>query len=273
MKLASLTGVVSVMSAFLLGSCGNKTPITPLHSRITPSVITLAMINSKGINPLNSNDWLSPTWLVPEDWWRSLPTTQPPRSGLHAVVGFEILFDAQGGASKFRQDLYRAGFSYDLTSNQNLRGLVTKAELTFSSAVLPSGIGPKSLCQPFTGGGGSLIVLAPAATLPTAPLRMAYLGSANNATPFPSGTRVFSIPQPWVSGTVAPGVTTMATGQGTASFTVDVTALVNAALNRGATELSFMVSGSDEANVMVFPPGTMDCKTTYRIDDLVITHL
>lgn len=275
MKLAKTAGVVSILCAFLLGSC--KTPITPIETRVIPNVITLAKINSKGINPLNANDWLSPTWLAPEDWWRSLPTTQPPRAGLHGVVGFEILFDTQGGASKFRQDLYRVGFSYDLTPHQNLRGLVTKAELTFFSAVLPPGVGLNSLCQPVTGGGGSLIVLAPAATLPTAPLRMVYLGSANAAAPYPSGTRLFSIPQgppqTWLGGTIAPGVTAMATGQGTASFTVDVTAPVNAALERGATALSFMISGSDEANVTVFPPGAQDCRTTYRIDDLVITHL
>ena len=271
MKLAKKTGFFSVMCLFLLGYC--KTPVIPLETRITSNVITLAMIDSKAVNPANSNDWLSPTWLAPEDWWRSLPTTQPPRAGSHAVVGFKILYDTKGRVSKFRKELYRAGFSYDLTSHQNLRGLVTKAELTFFSVDLPSGIGPNSLCQPFTGGGGSLIVLAPAATLPTAPLRMAYLGSAPYATPYPSGTRVFSIPQPWVSGTIAPGVTTMATGQGLASFTVDVTALVNAALNRGATTLSFMISGSDEANVTVFPAGPTDCKTIYRISDLVITHL
>jgi hypothetical protein len=52
-----------------------------------------------------------------------------------------------------------------------------------------------------------------------------------------------------------------------------VTALVNAALERGATALSFMLSGSDEANVTIFPRGPVDCKTTYRIGDLVITHL
>jgi hypothetical protein len=275
MKLAKTAGVLFVLCAFLLVSC--KTPITPIETKVIPNVITLAKINSKGIDPLNSNDWLSPTWLTPEDWWRSLPTTQPPRFGPHGVVGFEILFDTQGSASKFRQDLYRVGFSYNLAPHQNLRGLVTKAELTFSSAILPPGVSPNSSCQPLTGGGGGLIVLAPAATLPAAPQRMAYLGSANAAAPYPSGTLLFSIPQGppqvWLGRTIAPGVTAMATGQGTASFTVDVTALVNAALDRGATALSFMISGSDEANVTVFPRGPVYCKTTYRIDDLVITHL
>lgn len=271
MKLAKTAGVISILCVFLLVSC--KDPVTPIDTKVSPKVITLAKINTKGINPQNANDWLSPTWLAPEDWWRSLQTNQPPREGLHAVVGFDILYDTQGNASKFRQDLYRAGFSYDLTPHQNLKGLVTKAEFTFFSAVLPSGIGPNSLCQAVTGGGGSLIVLAPAATLPAAQLGMAYLGSANAAAPYPAGSRVFSITQPWVSGTISPGVSTTATGQGTASFTVDVAALVNAALDRGATSISFMISGSDEAKVAVFPPGAKDCKTVYRIGDLVITHL
>lgn len=271
MKLVKTAGVISVMCVFLLVSCMD--PVTPIETKVSPNVITLAKINTKGINPQNANDWLSPTWLAPEDWWRSLQTNQPPRDGRHAVVGFDILFDTQGSASKFRQDLYRAGFSYDLTPHQNLKGLVTKAELTFFSAVLPSGIGPNSLCQAFTGGGGSLFVLAPAATLPVAQLGMAYLGSANAAAPYPASSRVFSITQPWVSGTISPGVTTLATGLGGSSFTVDVAALVNAALNRSATSISFMISGSDEANVTVFPPGSQDCKTVYRILDLVITHL
>jgi hypothetical protein len=270
-EFVKVTGAICVIFVLMLMSC--NTPVKTIETKITPSVITLARINSSGINPQNHNDWLSPTWLLPEDWWRSLPTTQPPRAGLNAVVGYEILYDTRGSDSKFRQDLYRAGFSYDLTSYQNLKGLVTKAELTFFSAVLPTGIGPHSLCQPFTGGGGSLIVLAPGATFPNAPLGMAYLGPVNNSAPYPSGTRLFSIPQPWISGAIATGVTTAATGQGTASFTVDVTALLNARLDSSATALSFMISGSDEANITVFPAGPSDCKTVYGIAELVITHL
>jgi hypothetical protein len=272
MKLRSIA-VLSVVLTLILAGC-NNTPVTPIETKITPNVITLAKINSKGINPINSNDWLSPNWQEPEAWWRSLPTSQPPRSGLHAVVGWEILFDTRGNDSKFRQDLYRAGFGYDLTSRQNLRGLVTKAEITFSSAVLPSGAGVIALCQPITGAGGSLLVLAPSARLPVAALKMAYLGSANAATPYPSGSKIFSIPQgPFIPGTIANGVVMSPTGLGLAHFTVDVTAYVNAALERGATELSFMLTSSDEDAITAFPPSGHDCKTVYKFDELVIKHL
>lgn len=265
--------VLSVVLMLILAGC-NNTPVAPIETKITPNVITLAKINTKGINPINSNDWLSPSWQEPEAWWRSLPTSQPPRSGLHAVVGWEILFDTRGNDSKFRQDQYRAGFSYDLTAHQNLRGLVTKAEITFSSAVLPSGAGVIALCQPITGAGGSLMVLAPSAQLPVAALHMSYLGSSNSAAPYPAASRIFSIPQgPFIPGAIATGVIMSPTGQGLAHFTVDVTAYVNAALERGATALSFMLTSSDEDAITGFPPSGHDCKTIYKFDELVIRHL
>jgi hypothetical protein len=260
----------SLALSFALAGCGS---IRQQTTAIGPSVITMTMVQTKGIDPQNCNDWLSPSWQEQEAWWRSLPTSQPPRAGSNAVVGFELLFDTQGNCRKFRQDLYRAGVAYDLSQRQNLKGLVTKAELRFSSFALPSGIRPNNLCQDVTGGGGSFIVLAPSASLPAAPLRMAFLGSANAAAPWPAGSRLFSIPQPWIAGSPANGVSTGATGQGTAAFSVDVTAHVNAALERGAASLSFMLSGSDEAVRTVFPPGAQDCRTTYNFGDLVLTHL
>lgn len=264
----------ALTAALLLISAGCNTPVTPIETKVTPTVITIAKIGWKGIRPQNVNDWLSPTWPEIEDWWRSLPTTQPPREGLEAVVGWEILYDTRGTDDKFRQDLYRAGFSYDLSTRQNLKGMVTKATMTFSCYVLPSGVAPNTLCQPMTGAGGSLLVLAPAATLPVAPLDLAYLGSMNGAAPYPSASRLFSIPQgPYISGTIAPGVTTSPTGQGTASFTVDVTAHVNAALERGALQLSFMLSGADEAMPAAFLSTPKDCKTIYKFGELVIQHL
>jgi hypothetical protein len=262
----------AVCSLLIVGVLTGCQTVTPLETRVSPQVITLSKISSKGIDPLNCNDWLSPSWMDPEPWWLSLPLSQLPRAGLHAVVGFDLLTDRQGNCRKFRQDLYRAGFRYDLSQRQNLKGLVTKAELTFFSAALPSGVRPNSLCQIVTGGGGSLIVLAPAASLPVANQRMAYLGSENTAVPFPAGARIFSIPQPFFGGQIATGVVGTPS-LGLAGFSVDVTNLVTAALDRGATALSFMISGSDEAAPTVFVGTAQDCKTTYRIDELVIRHL
>lgn len=260
---------LAAAAAFVLVGCKTNPPV---KTSISPAVSTLALVQSKGIDPQNCNDWLSPSWQDPETWWRSLSTAQPPRAGNYAVVGFEILFDTQGNCRKFRQDLYRAGLSYDLSQRQGLKGLVTKAELTFSSYALPSGVRPNNLCQPVTGGGGSLIVVAPGVSLPAAPLRLAFLGSANANAPFPAGSRLMSIPQPWIAGTLGNNASTGASGQGTATFSVDVTPQLNAALERGAGAIQFMISGSDEGVRTVFAPGPQDCKTTYAIGDLVITH-
>lgn len=261
------------MIAMAVATLSGCQPIQPQTTSLSPSVVTMAMVKTKGIEPQNCNDWLSPSWQDPETWWRSLPISQPPRTVSYAVVGFDLLFDTQGNCRKFRQDLYRAGASYDLSQRQGLRGLVTKAELTFSSAILPSGIRPNNLCQAATGGGGSLIVVAPGATLPPANQGLAFLGSANAAAPFPSGSRLMSIPQPWISGAIGNNASSTASGQGGATFSVDVTPQVVDRLDRGASAIQFMISGSDEATPTVFVPGPQDCKTIYRIGNLVLTHL
>ena len=149
---------------------------------------------------------------------------------------------------------------------------MTKAELTFSSAALPSGVNATSLCQPLAGGAGDLVVLTPSSSLPLASQGMAYIGAS--AAAFPAGTKLFSIPQPLslASNSFAPGVT-YAPSQGLAAFRVDVTNLVNAAINRGATQLAFMISGSDETVPAAFISSAQDCKTAYQVNELVITHL
>lgn len=261
------------MIAIALATLGGCQSIQTQTTSLSPSVITLSMAKTKGIDPQNCNDWLSPSWQDPETWWRSLPASQPPRAGNHAVVGFNLLFDTQGGCRKFRQDLYRAGASYDLSQRQALRGLVTKAELTFSTDSPPPGVRANNLCQAFTGGGGSLIVVAPGATLPPANQGLAFLGSANAAAPFPFGSRLMSIPQPWISGAIGNNASSTATGQGGAVFTVDVTPQVIDRLDRGASAVQFMISGSDEATPTAFVPGPQDCRTVYKIGNLVLTHL
>jgi hypothetical protein len=83
---------------------------------------------------------------------------------------------------------------------------------------------------------------------------------------------------PWAPGQITQGVqtgvmvNTQPSGTGGASFTVDVTSYLNGALNRGDTSMSFMLSGSDEAPVAVFPAGAIDCKTVYRFGNLTIEH-
>ncbi|MDP2266332.1 MAG: hypothetical protein Q8J70_07255, partial [Thiobacillus sp.] len=146
-------------------------------------------------------------------------------------------------------------------------------------AVMPA-VRPNSLCQAMTGGGGSLLMVRP----PFAPPQSSFvdLGSdlgysappgANTAQPFPAGVTVFGMTFPWVSGQVANGVTTSDGGGQKASFTVDVTDRLNGAFNRGDAVIAFMLSGSDETLPTVSPPDRFDCRTVYRIGQLVIKHL
>ncbi len=84
---------------------------------------------------------------------------------------------------------------------------------------------------------------------------------------------------PWIAGPITTGVqtgvtvTTIAGGGNTASFTVDVKSYLDGALNRADSSISFMISGSDEAPITVFPAGAIDCKTVYKIGNLVVQHL
>src|SRR5258706_7824878 len=138
-------GAAGILSIIVSGGGG------PITTTLTPMTMSMAKAQTVGILPENCTDWISP-WSSPQQWWDSVRTDQPQRPVGQAVVGFDLLFDTRpgGGCTKFRQDLYRAGFSYDLSQNQNFKGLVSKAELTFSSFILPSGVSPTGLWQPGT---------------------------------------------------------------------------------------------------------------------------
>jgi hypothetical protein len=274
-RVAALVAVYTV----ILSGCPQP-PASPITANLQPNVITIAKIQSGGILPENCNDWTSP-WLTPQDWWNSLQVGQSPKAVNQAAVGFELKFDTHGGCSKFRQDLYRAGISYDLSNSASLKGLVSRATITLSSVILPSGVSTTGLCQPMTGGGGSLLILRMlnGATLPSSVAAFAYLGSGPSATPFPDSATVFGMTFPWVPGQITTGVqtgvgvTTQASGTGGATFTVDVTSYLNGALNRGDKSLAFMLSGSDETSTAAFPPGPLDCKTSYQFGPMAIVHL
>jgi len=263
---------VGVVCAVAYSACGS----TPITTSVSPITMTMARQQTVGILPANCNDWLSPGWQAPLDWWNGLNPTVPPKVVGQGVTGFEILFDTRpgGGCTKFRQDLYRMGATYDLSTRQNLKGLIKAAEISLSTVTLPPGVSPTGLCQPMTGGGGSLWVLNQGATLPTAPGSFVFLG-IGPATSFPAAGKVFGMTFPWVAGAIPANgrsVTTVASGTGGAAFTVDVTDLLNDALNNARTSLQFMLSGSDEAAVTVFPAGAMDCRTVYAFRDMAITH-
>lgn len=271
---------LSVACVFGIVGCGPK-PVTPLTATVTPTVVTMGEIHSGGILPENCNDWTSPSWQTPQQWWNSLVPTKPPLVAGEGVVGENILFDTRpgGGCTKFRQDLYRPGVTYSL-SGLNLKGLVQSATITFSSVVLPSGVSTMGLCQPVTGGGGSLLILRFPAAVPAGASGFADLGGPGPlATPFPSSATVFGMTFPWIPGQITQGVQTGVTvhtqpsGTGTASFTVDITSFINGSFNRGDGSIAFMLSGSDENAPTVFPPGALDCRTVYSFGNLTISHL
>jgi hypothetical protein len=270
----NLKVLAAMVCLFGLVACGS----TPITTNVTPSLMTIARAETNVINPLGCNDWLSPSWKEPQDWWNSLRINQPPNAVGQVAVGFDQLFDTNSNptrpCTKARQNLYRGGMTYDLSQQQNLKGHVINAELTYWSFILPSGVTATGACPQVIGGGGPLLLLQPGAAMPAAINRFASLGAA----PYPATGTVFNMPVPWHAATfpgVQPGVnvTTLATGQGGASFTADVTTYLNGALNQGAMSMNFMLGGIDETPLTVPPPGPIDCKTVYKVGDLVIKHL
>lgn len=202
-------------------------------------------------------------------WWNALP----PINRTFPFVGFETWRNTTDSCLESRLDVYRALVTFNMTSVANLKGLVTKAELIISTRALPAGVVPANpSCIAFTGGAGSLVLVGPAAagTLPT----VTGAGSLDTLQPneaFPSGQTVFSFPNPWTAGSVTSTTTTTASGTGGAVFTVLVTGVVNAALDRGDAGMSWMLTSAFEGPLAGPVASPLDCKTSYKFD-LQITH-
>ena len=260
----TLTGlVVALASAASLACPGN--PPTPLTTTLNPSVRDLA-IRQGLVDPTNDCSVATPpSPPAPDAWFNSLPISAPPKTVNNGIVGFNVWRNTHDGCLEARQDLYRTRFAYDLSGIQNLKGLVTAAQLSFAAVVLPAPSG--IFCQAMTGGGGSLFRLPVGTALPPA---MFTLLPPNSS--FTTTGRVFGMTNPWIAGTIQPGVTTLATGTGGASFSVDVTQQMQGALNQNAGDMTFEISSSDETRITTSPSGSTDCRTIYRVGPLVITH-
>lgn len=205
-------------------------------------------------------------------WWNALP----PNNRTFPFVGFELWRNTTDGCLSSRLDTYRALVTFNMASVSQLKGLVTKAELIVSTRALPAGVGAHASCIAMTGGARSLERFGPAAagTLPA----VAGAGTLVRLQPneaFPSGNTVFAFPSPWTVGSVAGAAsptTTTASGTGGASFLVDVTNQVNAALNGGVAGMSWMLTSALEGPLAASVPGSVDCKTSYSFQ-LRLTHL
>jgi hypothetical protein len=260
--------LVAAITSCIVAGCNNIPPINQITTNIDPSVVTLASTQGR-YDPTNTcSPATPPPPLLPNQWWNSLPASQLPKVAGHGVVGFNRWRNLTNSCQEFRQDLYRTAFSYNLSASQSLKGLVTKAELSFSVVAMPA---VRSMCQAMTGGGGALLMLRPGFSLPQASFD--YLGTHVPPQPFPASASVFGMTFPWVPGQIANGVVTSDGGGQRASFTVDVTDRLNGALNRGDAAIGFMLSGSDEGLPQVSPPDSFDCRTVYRVGRLVIKHL
>lgn len=262
----------SIVALGVIGIVGSSSvpPINPVTTRIDPSVLTMAAIQGGPDVDNNCSPPIPPAPLSPTLWWGSLPNGQLPKVAGAGVVGFQTWRNTQGQCREYRQDIYRSAFTYDLSGNQPLKGLVTKAEITFSVAAMPT---IQGVCQAMTGGGGSLFQLQPGFSLPAG--SFIDFGFRVPPHPFPAGGKIFGMLIPWLPGQIANGVVTVDGGGQMAAFTVDVTDRLNGALNRNDTSIGFMLSALEEGErVPSQPPsGDIDCRTIYRFGQLVIQHL
>ncbi len=242
-------------------------PVTTLNTRADPSVTILARTQG-GVDTVNNCTPASPAAPpTPSAWWNGLAPGQPPKLAGQGTVGFDLWRNQTGNCQEFRQDLYRTAFTYDLASLQRLKGLVTKAQVSFNAAIIPA-TRPNSMCQSMTGAGGSLLALPPGTVLPAS----SFAQLAPSAV-FPGGARLMAMTFPWVEGPLGTNASTARAAPDRATFTVDVTDQVVAALDRGDAKVGFVLSGSDEARPAVPPPNRFDCRTVYQIGQLVLTHL
>lgn len=161
--------------------------------------------------------------------------------------------------NSFRQDFYRTIVKYDLSSLSNIKGLVTKAVISFQVSILPQ---QTPLCDPSIGGGGTFSSLPIATVLPQSHFE--------TTTQFPRGRLIFNI-----AGQLVPGVTSSPTGHGGTLWEVDVTTQVTRSLDNGDSSLSFMLEGRDETqlNINAPPVTNSDCRTIYSFKVLTVTHL
>jgi len=265
--------------------CNNNptTTTTNAGKAVATLVLTSELAGCAATNPI------TPTVT---DWWNALPAAahQSP------FAGWRVSRSAANNCST-QIEAYRAVVTFNMGSVSSFKGLVQSASLVVKThGALPpaaqnGGVvtaGPFGgsnsvtlMCPLMLGGGGTLQRFSP--TMFSGPMpTVSALGSLDILAPtdsFPSGPGVQTVytfpaslntPGP-VAGAVDP-TTVAASGGNGSTFNTDVTSQVNAALNGGAPNMSWMLTSNQETL-----PGSLavmnvfDCRTSYDID-LAITH-
>jgi len=247
---------------WLLTACAPGPPIT---TQITPVGLAVGtVVKTSGIIDVN-NDCSNAVPPAPniQAWWSNLP----PTNRLYPFVGFEIWRNTYDGCTSTRLDVYRALVTFNMAGVSQLKGLVKTAWLDVNTRVLPASTAADPNCIKFTGGAGTLDRFGPTVSgLPVA--ANGTVRQLQAPDPFPVGTNtVFVFPKPWTSGPVAGAAnptTSLASGTGGATFTVDVTNQVTAAINGGLQEMSWMLTSAFEGPLTSPSPMSVDCKTSYK---------
>ena len=233
-----------------------KNPPQPIQTTVTPRVHTYA--KSVGfIDPSGNCGTATPA---------APPMPAPPAGVARGIVGFQLWRNTFSNCQTGRHDIYRTVWDYDLSQLASLKGLVTDATMNFSVFIMPAP-GTHPQCRTMTGGGERLERLQSGYTTPPG-----VFSSLPIAAAFPGGSTSFTMPAPWVAGQVAPGVTTMDGGGQRASFTVNVKDLISNSINLCRPNLAFALVGSLDAPLSSTPTTNVDCRTTYQVSPLSITH-
>ncbi len=243
---------------------------------VPASVMSMAQVSGV-VDQNNSCTPPSTPAPMPSGWWYSL---QPAEQAL-AVVGFEVWRNtANNGACQEHKDIaYRGVFQYDLSTVAPLK-TVTKASITFVTKIMPPDATPNgsNLCSANSGGLGSLWEVTPTTSFNAGMNVLTPIVTPGNDTlmgaAFPAGQKYVAFTMPWIAGQIGPNASTLASGTGGASFTVDVTGRVQAALAANAPVIQFMLSSSDEAFPRtVTPPASIDCKTLVDVQAMTVTFV
>lgn len=262
---------IGLVTVGLLAACVKEKTLT-----VPATLMNMAQV-SGAVDDQNSCAPPAPPVPMPMAWFNSLPVAE---QGL-SVVGFQVWRNtANGGACTEHKDIaFRGLFQYDLSTVAPLK-TVTKASITFVTKIMPPDVTPNAsnLCSANSGGLGSLWEVTPTIgfTFGMNVLAPTYTPGTNTLAPasFPAGQKYVAFTVPWIAGQIGSNASTLASGLGGASFTVDVTGRVQAALAANAPVIQFMLSATDEAFPRTTPPpASIDCRTLVDVQSMTVTYV